>query len=715
MDVSGPSRSSLAYSRQPPVTGIVVLATGAYFLLGLRLVKGFRRYFRGSGRVVFYFHSDNDPTPYLPANSEVRHVHTAHRAWPSVAKSKYRCILAAEAQMRADGVEQVCYIDADSNFCSEFSDDWLPPVDLFGAQHFCNAYEDYGHPTFETNPASAACLNVGRETEGLLYYYGCIWGGQIDVLLGLCRVCKAMTDRDEAQGLHAVWDDESYLNKYLHDCRSPDAVILDRALPFAVSDKGGMEGTSRSLSFDLREHHEALLACRNQPISLRAGKVVPSPDAVAPALGIDDPSTLPLRILPPALDSIAADPAAVEDLGTGRRPESLSVLCTLCRPGGSREEVIDAVAGLHTEGQWQSLIAIAIEHDVAPLLAFRLIDRVPDELPAPLRKGLEIYLEGERLSGIAAADQLGVWLQELAAAGIDAMRYKGPRLARDLHGAPGLRSSLDLDVLLPRDRIDDALRGLTERGFTMRMGRRRIARQRVTGYEYLLFHPELMPVEPHWALTSHHQAFEIDYAALWRESHAGEFEGVPCRIPSVEWEVLLLCLHGGKHQWYRLKWLCDLTALIVARPDLNWRTLQVLAARQGCSRVLHLGLLLAQRMLGLVVPDSIAAEVANDRGARLLADHVVRRMHRGCTHHPTDAEQRRYLWRLRERRRDRIRYAFRRIFVPRPEHYDLVPLPAVLEWAYYPLKLIVDYALRPLHPVLRPWYRRHWSRPTLEG
>ena len=688
----------------PRVTGVVVLATGVYFLLGLRLIKGFRRHFRGSGQVRFYFHSDNDPSPYLPEGSGVRYVHAAHQGWPLVARSKYDCILADESQMRADGVEQVCYLDADSDFSSDFGDDWLPPVSLFGAEHFCNSNRDYPFPTFETNPASTACLLAGRGTAGLVYYYGCFWGGQIDAVLGMCRVCKAMTDQDVARGIKTIWDDESYLNKYLHDCREPDAVILDRALPFAVSDKGGMEKNSRSLVFDLADHHDALLACRDEPILLKAGKVVVPPAAEDRAA--DDDGSEPKPARPPSPVPLPGQ-FLPEDRGAEGPVDTLAVLCGLCGAHDTPEAALDAVAGLRTEAQWRAVVAAAIEHDVAPLLAFRLLDRASDQISPVLREGLDVYLEGERLSGIAAADQLRLWLEDLAAAGIEAMPYKGPRLARDLYGELGLRSSLDLDVLLPPERIDDALEGLIKRGFEIRMRDRRIARHRVTGNDYLLLHPELLPVEPHWAVALHQMAFDLDYDALWRDSFAGEFEGAPCRVPSTEWELLLLCVHGGKHRWCRLKWLCDLAAFVRAHPELDWAALQALAERQGCRRVLHLGLLLAQRLLGVDLPEPVSTAACHDRGTRVLADEVIRKMRSGHTGHPSPAQLRYYLWQLRERMRDRLRYAARTIFVPRPEHYSVVTLPSVMGWAYYPLKLVLDYGLWPLHPVLRPLYRRY--------
>ena len=626
----------------PRTTGVVILATGAYFLMGVRLIKGFRQYFQGTGRIVFYFHSDNDPVPYLPSGCDICYVYASHGAWPSVAKSKYSCILADEAQMRADGIEQVCYIDADTDFHVPFGDDWFPPVEVFGAQHFCNHNPNYAYPTFETNPASVACLTVGSETAGLVYFYACFWGGQIDALLALSRVCKAMTDQDVANGVMAVWDDESYLNKYLHDYRYPDVVMLDRALPFKVSDKGGMEKNSRTLVFNLAEHHYALLACRDLPIQLVEGKVV----------------------VPAAAKAVYAEFAPNDPSQKMAWGASMAVLRVLCEANCTRDKALNAIADLQTDAHWQALLTVAIEHDVAPLLVSRLLHYVSDQLSPDLREGLDIYLEGERLKGIKAEDELRIWLEDLAAAGIEAMPYKGPRLARDLYGEPGLRSSLDLDVLLPLERIDEVLQGLYRRGFSFSHGyqQRQIIRDRNCKCEYILFHSEFMPVEPHWGVASPHQGFDLDYAALWQESRSGQFEGATCRLPSAEWELLLLCLHGGNHRWRRLKWVCDLAAFVDVYPNLNWGLLQELAARQGCGRMVRLGFLLAHRLLRMVLPSSLITAIHKDVLVHRLADDVIQYMEVGPLFRSHPFRVGFYTWWLRERWRERWRFVFHSIF-----------------------------------------------------
>ena len=46
--------------------GIAILATNAYFVLGVRLIKRFMQFYKGDQYIKFYFFSENDPTDYIP-------------------------------------------------------------------------------------------------------------------------------------------------------------------------------------------------------------------------------------------------------------------------------------------------------------------------------------------------------------------------------------------------------------------------------------------------------------------------------------------------------------------------------------------------------------------------------------------------------------------------------------------------------------------------
>ncbi len=53
---------------------------------------------------------------------------------------------------------------------------------------------------------------------------------------------------------------------------------------------------------------------------------------------------------------------------------------------------------------------------------------------------------------------------DLERAGVAALPLKGPLLSRDLYGDPGMRSAVDLDLLVRAEQLDLAVRTIGARG-----------------------------------------------------------------------------------------------------------------------------------------------------------------------------------------------------------------------------------------------------------
>jgi len=62
-------------------------------------------------------------------------------------------------------------------------------------------------------------------------------------------------------------------------------------------------------------------------------------------------------------------------------------------------------------------------------------------------------------------------------------------------------------------------------------------------------------------------------------------------------------VHGTKHRWERLRWICDVAELIRVREDVKWETLMRVAESLGSRHMLSLGLYLAHDVLGAPLPE----------------------------------------------------------------------------------------------------------------
>jgi hypothetical protein len=90
----------------------------------------------------------------------------------------------------------------------------------------------------------------------------------------------------------------------------------------------------------------------------------------------------------------------------------------------------------------------------------------------------------------------------------------------------------------------------------------------------------------------------------------------------LEDDLVLNCIHGAKHFWERLMWPADIAAIVARHPEIAWERVTQAAREVGAERMMHVGLLLAESLLGVPVPAEMAAKANADRAARELVRQV---------------------------------------------------------------------------------------------
>jgi hypothetical protein len=339
------------------------------------------------------------------------------------------------------------------------------------------------------------------------------------------------------------------------------------------------------------------------------------------------------------------------------------------------------------ETDWECLFELARRHRLVPFLHRHLRDApLPPAAAAELRA---LHREGVH-RGLGMAAELRRLMDVLAAAGVDALAYKGPALAMRAYGELGMRSFADLDLLVRPDDVPRAIEALSVEGYlpaaAFSPAQERCFR-RVDG-DYPLVHRETgVLVELHARVSSERFCMPISTEALLRRSIAVALGGGTVRTLGDDDLLVVLAAHGAKHRWKRLEWVAALAELLRAgRGDV--RAALTLAAELRARRTLLLGLSLARRLLGAPLPPAAAAEIDADPGLAALAAEAEARMFADA---PDDAEETpaNLLFNLRARdsAADRARFAARWLFAPSPEDWRWARLPD---------------ALFPLYRVLRP-------------
>lgn len=229
---------------EPKKIGIIVIATNAYFLLGLKFIKQWLYYCDDKNKYKFYFFSDKNILDYLPTHiNNVEFIQTTHGTWMDATNSKFTNILSLQNKLQNE-CSHVFYFDADSSISKKFTDKWFMIGDLVGEEHFNNRTTA---KAYDRNPLSAAY--IPHDTPyNQIYYHAAFFGGSVDKVMNMCKVLIENQKRDKIINYEPVWNDESYVNHYFH--YNPPSLVTNEAYEFNISDKGGSEGDTRKIDND---------------------------------------------------------------------------------------------------------------------------------------------------------------------------------------------------------------------------------------------------------------------------------------------------------------------------------------------------------------------------------------------------------------------------------------------------------------------------------
>lgn len=349
---------------------------------------------------------------------------------------------------------------------------------------------------------------------------------------------------------------------------------------------------------------------------------------------------------------------------SGQPPVESRILVAAARrrldaDGAARLARLLEEAGLLEEGPaWRPLLEAAERHRVIVLLLWslealghpRVSTRVLDHLRARAR--------GIHAANLVLTAELYRCLDILADAGIEAIPYKGPVLGVVAYGDPAARVFGDLDIVVRRADAPRAFEALHARGYRPYHA---VAPGRAERFfrfhcEHGFWGPSGARLELHWGFLPAYLSTDFTPDFVWERLTTVDLMGRSVRHFETLDLVLVLAVHGYKHFWSRLEWLCAVHEILRAHPELDGAALPARARVTGTERILGLALRLAGEILGAPVPAPCRPAAYDDAA-------VTRSFHAARALLLSPAEPRPGFWRrtrlrlqTRERLRDRARY-----------------------------------------------------------
>lgn len=364
---------------------------------------------------------------------------------------------------------------------------------------------------------------------------------------------------------------------------------------------------------------------------------------------------------------------------------------------------------------WEQLCSLATDNKVVALL-LRNLDKVcPSAIPESFRRELKTQIQINIQGNLFLTKELVTLLNLFAQQKIAAIPYKGPVLAAAVYGDLTLRPFNDLDILVQEADVVRAMELLQAQGYQLIRPLslahlaedlqpaqvRKLVSSSSWAYQLVMVHStRKIVVELHWRIVPRY-TFAAPCAELWENQHPVSVAGATVSTFSPENLLWFLCIHGSKHQWERLSWICDIAQLLHTYPQLDWQWLIAYAKQKGISRRLYLGLLLAHKLLDAPLPQSIQTELATDPVLQTLARTAIEAI---SAESETDSEQSHlsglpFQVRTMDRTADRARYVasiISLLLTPTAEDRNLLRLPSFFSPLYYllrPLRLGVAYGV----------------------
>jgi len=168
--------------------------------------------------------------------------------------------------------------------------------------------------------------------------------------------------------------------------------------------------------------------------------------------------------------------------------------------------------------------------------------------------------------------------------------------------------------------------------------------------------------------------------------------------------VIILCIHGGKHGWERLAWICDLANLIEVHREIDWEDILRQAGQMRIERMVLLGLFLARDMTGVELPERVIRKFETDPGIVKFVSRIYGRIFQNTF--PADGffESLFFTLGLREHWQDKVRYCIDLGLTPTVGDWQYVSLPDSLFPLYYlirPFRLVLTYGPRPFKQMIK--------------
>lgn len=303
---------------------------------------------------------------------------------------------------------------------------------------------------------------------------------------------------------------------------------------------------------------------------------------------------------------------------------TLSILCSAV-PLHHHVSDADLNAPINVE----RLLAFTERHGVTALLAWHLKKSGQlGDLTAPLTHALTVGFHASMARAFIQLNELARTLEEFKESGIDAIPWKGPVLAHRIFHDPAARECSDLDILISPGSLATAGTILRRLGYLPMEYETEVREVRSEDHCTTYLHATRpVAIELHTRPFPTSFPFSLAFDDLKLSGNSPRLIGSHSfPVMTADCELLLSSAHAAKHLWDRLVWIADIARLAEGMSAAEALSLDRMARQSRCHRAIQVSLLLAEDLLGAVIPEPVKEYFEPSVGARQLARTIRQRI-----------------------------------------------------------------------------------------
>ncbi|MGN7229583.1 nucleotidyltransferase domain-containing protein [Priestia megaterium] len=374
-------------------------------------------------------------------------------------------------------------------------------------------------------------------------------------------------------------------------------------------------------------------------------------------------------------------------LNLDRIPKELKLILELLKEGN--EQYLQKHSQvLCSDIDWNLFIKLTLHHRVYPLINFKIKMLDGEIVPTHVVQFLHQQYKRNTFQMLRLSAEMEQVSRLFSKQQIPTLFLKGPVLAQDLYGDISLRTSSDLDFLIPIQHLEKAEKLLLNLGYEKDDYIQTVLNDWQWRHHHVTYihSNKEMKLEIHWRLHPG-PGKEPSFDELWKRKTRSSITSYPVYLLGTEDLFQFLVSHGARHGWSRLRWLVDIQQIM--KKKIDWARLYILFKAYHNPYVGGQAIILASHLLNMRVEEEMKPLIISRR-PKELAQEAVFYLETMVNLHDDSVPE--YVSRYHSRHLFSLMSAQQKFFFiisflyPYPEDAETLPLPTKLHFLYFPLR-----------------------------